>query len=197
MVIEMADRSMQSPKVIVENVLVKINKFTFPVDFIILDIVEDDKVPIIIGRPMLATAHTRIDVFGSARLNDDSSEMYSNPNSNSSINMDDFVEMDDVWNNLDFRDLTNEATKFPTKPNKNGLSVVPGIANQHGNGNVVAAWAEGIILNSEEFNFMAAASAYDEIEKVTANCNLQDNLQQASTSDTHSDKAPAYDSAVY
>ncbi|GJT00982.1 hypothetical protein Tco_0822151 [Tanacetum coccineum] len=41
---------------------------------------------------------------------------------------------------------------------------------------------------------MGAAGAYDEIEKVTANCNLQDNLQQASTSGTQSDKAPVYDS---
>ncbi|GJS11992.1 retrovirus-related pol polyprotein from transposon TNT 1-94 [Tanacetum coccineum] len=64
MVIEMADRSMQSPKGIVENVLVKIHKFIFSVDFVILDIVEDNKVPIILGRPMLATAHARIDVFG-------------------------------------------------------------------------------------------------------------------------------------
>ncbi|GJY01323.1 homeodomain-like protein [Tanacetum coccineum] len=64
MVIEMADRSMQSPKGIVENVLVKIHKFIFPVDFVILDIVEDNKVPIILGKPMLATAHARIDVFG-------------------------------------------------------------------------------------------------------------------------------------
>ncbi|GKE67936.1 putative reverse transcriptase domain-containing protein [Tanacetum coccineum] len=64
MVIEMADRSMQSPKGIIKNVLVKINKFIFPIDFIILDKIEDDKVPIILGRPMLATAHTRIDVFG-------------------------------------------------------------------------------------------------------------------------------------
>ncbi|GJR18482.1 homeodomain-like protein [Tanacetum coccineum] len=57
MVIEMADRSMQSPKGIVENVLVKIHNFIFPVDFVILDIIKDDKVPIILGRPMLATAH--------------------------------------------------------------------------------------------------------------------------------------------
>ncbi|GKB55195.1 retrovirus-related pol polyprotein from transposon TNT 1-94 [Tanacetum coccineum] len=57
MVIEMADRSMQSPKGIVENVLVKIHKFIFPVDFVILDIVKDNKVPIILGRPLLATAH--------------------------------------------------------------------------------------------------------------------------------------------
>ncbi|GJU00469.1 putative reverse transcriptase domain-containing protein [Tanacetum coccineum] len=64
MVIEMADRSMQSPKGIVENVLVKIHKFVFPIDFVILDIVKDNKVPIILRRPMLATAHARIDVFG-------------------------------------------------------------------------------------------------------------------------------------
>ncbi|GJW49143.1 homeodomain-like protein [Tanacetum coccineum] len=63
MVIEMVDRSMQSPKGIIENVMVKISKFIFPVDFIILDIVKDDKVPIILGIPMLATAHARIDVF--------------------------------------------------------------------------------------------------------------------------------------
>ncbi|GKD29477.1 homeodomain-like protein, partial [Tanacetum coccineum] len=64
MVIEMADRSMQSSKRIVENVLVKIHKFIFLVDFVILDIVEDNKVPIILGRPMLATAHAIIDIFG-------------------------------------------------------------------------------------------------------------------------------------
>ncbi|GKA50623.1 hypothetical protein Tco_0743696 [Tanacetum coccineum] len=52
----------------------------------------------------------------------------------------------------------------------------------------------GIQLNSEEFDFMAAAGAYDEIKKVTANCNLQDNLQQASTSGTQSEKAPVYNS---
>ena len=33
-------------------------------DFVILDMVEDVRVPIIIGRPMLATTHTKIDVFG-------------------------------------------------------------------------------------------------------------------------------------
>ncbi|GKE14958.1 homeodomain-like protein [Tanacetum coccineum] len=63
MVIEMAERSMQSPKGIVENVLVKIYKFIFLVDFVILDIIEDNKVSIILGRPLLATAHARIDVF--------------------------------------------------------------------------------------------------------------------------------------
>nr|GEW04314.1 hypothetical protein [Tanacetum cinerariifolium] len=52
----------------------------------------------------------------------------------------------------------------------------------------------GIQLNYEEFDFMAAAGAYDEIEKVTARCHLEDNLQQESTSSTQSDKASVYDS---
>ncbi|GKB22632.1 putative reverse transcriptase domain-containing protein [Tanacetum coccineum] len=64
MVIEMADRSIQSPKGMVENVLVKIHKFIFLVDFVILDIIEYEKFLIILGRPMLATTHARIDMFG-------------------------------------------------------------------------------------------------------------------------------------
>ncbi|GKG21429.1 hypothetical protein Tco_0384024, partial [Tanacetum coccineum] len=52
----------------------------------------------------------------------------------------------------------------------------------------------GIQLNYEEFDFMAAADAYDKIEKVNANYNLQDNLQQPSTSGTQTDSAPVYDS---
>ncbi|GJS97141.1 putative ribonuclease H-like domain-containing protein [Tanacetum coccineum] len=52
----------------------------------------------------------------------------------------------------------------------------------------------GIQLQAEEFDLMAAAGDLDEIEKVNANCILMANLQQASTSDTQTDKAPIYDS---
>ncbi|GJZ12668.1 putative reverse transcriptase domain-containing protein [Tanacetum coccineum] len=51
------------PKEIVENVLVGIGKFVFPVDFIILDMPEDVKVPLILERPFLSTAYIKIDVF--------------------------------------------------------------------------------------------------------------------------------------
>ncbi|GJR15016.1 putative reverse transcriptase, RNA-dependent DNA polymerase [Tanacetum coccineum] len=47
-----------------ENVLVKISNFVFPVDFVIIDIMEDENVPIILGRPMLEIAHAKIDVYG-------------------------------------------------------------------------------------------------------------------------------------
>ncbi|GJW98562.1 putative ribonuclease H-like domain-containing protein [Tanacetum coccineum] len=61
--VELADRIVKHPKGITENVLVGIGKFVFPVDFIILDMPEDLKVPLILRRPFLSTAHTKIDVF--------------------------------------------------------------------------------------------------------------------------------------
>ncbi|GJR82841.1 ribonuclease H-like domain-containing protein [Tanacetum coccineum] len=61
--IELADRTIKQPRGIAENVLVRIDKFIFPIDFIILDIPEDDDVPIILGRPFLSTAHSKIDVY--------------------------------------------------------------------------------------------------------------------------------------
>ncbi|GJT22506.1 DNA-directed DNA polymerase [Tanacetum coccineum] len=63
MSLELADRSIQYPRGIAENILIKIDKFIFPVDFVILDIREDSKIPIILGRPFLATARAMIDVF--------------------------------------------------------------------------------------------------------------------------------------
>ncbi|GKB69750.1 putative reverse transcriptase domain-containing protein [Tanacetum coccineum] len=60
---ELADRTVKYPKGIAENVLVGIGKFVFPIDFIILDMPEDIKVPLILGRLFLSTAHAKIDVF--------------------------------------------------------------------------------------------------------------------------------------
>ncbi|GJR12184.1 mitochondrial proton/calcium exchanger protein-like protein isoform X1 [Tanacetum coccineum] len=61
--VELADRTVKYPKGIAENMLVGIGKFVFPVDFIILDMPEDIKVPLILRRPFLSTAHAKIDVF--------------------------------------------------------------------------------------------------------------------------------------
>ncbi|GKB16452.1 putative reverse transcriptase domain-containing protein [Tanacetum coccineum] len=61
--VELADRTVKYPKGIAENVLVGIGKFTLPIDFIILDMPEDIKVPLILGRPFLSTARAKIDVY--------------------------------------------------------------------------------------------------------------------------------------
>ena len=54
--LQMADRSMASPKGIIEDVLIKVDKFIFPMDFVVLDMEEDQKVPLILGRQFLATS---------------------------------------------------------------------------------------------------------------------------------------------
>ena len=58
----MADRTMAKPKGVIEDVLVKVGKFIFPVDFIILDMEEDSQVPLLLGRPFLATGAALIDM---------------------------------------------------------------------------------------------------------------------------------------
>ncbi|GJV99600.1 DNA-directed DNA polymerase, partial [Tanacetum coccineum] len=63
MSLELADRSIQYPRGIIENVLIKVDKYVLPIDFVILDIPEDLRVPITLGRPFLATARAMIDVF--------------------------------------------------------------------------------------------------------------------------------------
>nr|GFD40934.1 hypothetical protein [Tanacetum cinerariifolium] len=52
----------------------------------------------------------------------------------------------------------------------------------------------GIQLQAEEYDLMAAAADLDEIEEVNANCILMANLQQESSSGTQTDSAPVYDS---
>ncbi|KAL5573402.1 hypothetical protein UlMin_022999 [Ulmus minor] len=60
--LQLADRSIAQPEGKIEDVLVKVDKFIFPVDFIILDFEADMEVPIILGRPFLATGRALIDV---------------------------------------------------------------------------------------------------------------------------------------
>nr|GFC67817.1 reverse transcriptase domain-containing protein [Tanacetum cinerariifolium] len=59
----LADRTISKPTGVDENVFVKVGKFYFLVDFVILDFVADPRVPLILGRPFLSTAHALIDVY--------------------------------------------------------------------------------------------------------------------------------------
>ncbi|XP_042448974.1 uncharacterized protein LOC122033888 [Zingiber officinale] len=62
MVLQLADHSYRYPMRIVEDVLVEVGGCIVPTDLIILDMEEDPKIPIILGRPFLATAGAIIDV---------------------------------------------------------------------------------------------------------------------------------------
>nr|GEZ87650.1 reverse transcriptase domain-containing protein [Tanacetum cinerariifolium] len=63
MVLELADRTISKPTGVAENVFVKVGKFYFPADFVVLDFVADSRVPLILGRPFLSTAHAIINVY--------------------------------------------------------------------------------------------------------------------------------------
>ncbi|XP_076948378.1 uncharacterized protein LOC143620601 [Bidens hawaiensis] len=62
MSIQLTDRSVEYPHGIVDNMLVRIGKFIFPVDLVIHDMNEEGCAPLILGRPFLSTAHALIDV---------------------------------------------------------------------------------------------------------------------------------------
>ncbi|XP_061372711.1 uncharacterized protein LOC133315155 [Gastrolobium bilobum] len=60
--LQLADRSLRRPNGIIQDVLVKVDKFIFPGDFIVLDMEEEGEMPLLLGRPFLATARAMIDV---------------------------------------------------------------------------------------------------------------------------------------
>ncbi|RVW28598.1 hypothetical protein CK203_100872 [Vitis vinifera] len=62
--LSLADRSVKIPRGVIEDVLVQVDKFYYPVDFVVLDtdpiVKEANYVPIILGRPFLATSNAII-----------------------------------------------------------------------------------------------------------------------------------------
>ena len=60
--LQLADRSLKHLRGVIEDVLEKVDKFIFPIDFIVLDMEEDKEIPIILGRQFLATGRAMIDV---------------------------------------------------------------------------------------------------------------------------------------
>src|SRR4051812_13075589 len=62
MTLQLADRSVIHPRGIVEDVIVKVDKFIYPVDLVVLDMAEDRSISLILGRAFLKTARAIIDV---------------------------------------------------------------------------------------------------------------------------------------
>ncbi|CAL1379245.1 unnamed protein product [Linum trigynum] len=60
--ITLADRLVISSRGIVEDMMVRVGKFCYPTDLVILDISEDSDMPLILDRPFLATTKALIDV---------------------------------------------------------------------------------------------------------------------------------------
>nr|GEX17215.1 reverse transcriptase domain-containing protein [Tanacetum cinerariifolium] len=73
MTLELADRSITRPKGVVEYVFIKVGKFYFPTNFVVVDFKTDPRVPLILGRSLLRTGRALIDVYGeeiTLRVND-------------------------------------------------------------------------------------------------------------------------------
>ena len=76
----MADQSLTYPRGILEDVLLKVDKFIFLVDFVVLEMEENKDVPIILGRPFLATGQALIGLkHGELTLRVDEYEVKFNP----------------------------------------------------------------------------------------------------------------------
>ncbi|XP_050222555.1 uncharacterized protein LOC126672644 [Mercurialis annua] len=75
MMLQFADHSLKRPHGVAEDVLVKVGKFIFPVDFVVLDYAVDKDCPMILGRPFLNTGRALVDVNAgkiTLRMNDES-----------------------------------------------------------------------------------------------------------------------------
>nr|GEU78293.1 reverse transcriptase domain-containing protein [Tanacetum cinerariifolium] len=140
MTLELANRTICTPAEIARDVFVSIGKFTFLVDFVIVDYEIDPQVPLILGRPFLRTAHALIDVHreemilrgGDERLtlnirHDTSS--YSNQPHKESINMiniyDDYLKDLFATNHLNsiLEDLVDEGNL--ADPNNDLVDTIP------------------------------------------------------------------------
>ncbi|GKB48212.1 reverse transcriptase domain-containing protein [Tanacetum coccineum] len=74
MTLELTNRSVAYPVGVAEDIFVKVGKFHFPADFVVVDYDVDPRVPLILGRPFLRTARALIDVHSeelTLRVNDE------------------------------------------------------------------------------------------------------------------------------
>ncbi|GKC97481.1 reverse transcriptase domain-containing protein [Tanacetum coccineum] len=103
MTLELADRSITRPKGVTEDVFVKVGKFHFPTDFVVVDFEADPQVPLILRRSFLRTGYALIDVYeGELILRDgdeqlifhvDSTSKLPQKHANESINMINFIDV--------------------------------------------------------------------------------------------------------
>jgi len=62
MILQLADRSIARPYGVIKDVLVSVKHLSFPVDFVDMDIEEDNGIPIILGCPFMSTTNCIVDM---------------------------------------------------------------------------------------------------------------------------------------
>nr|GEZ55783.1 reverse transcriptase domain-containing protein [Tanacetum cinerariifolium] len=105
MVLELADQTISKPTSVAEKVFIKVDKFYFPADFVVLDFVTDPRVPLILGRPFLSTTYALIDVYkGEITLRHDDQSLTLKCGDTPSISYNNFESL----NKVDLIDATSE-----------------------------------------------------------------------------------------
>nr|GEW41493.1 reverse transcriptase domain-containing protein [Tanacetum cinerariifolium] len=125
MTLELADRSITHPKGVTEDMFVKVGKFHFPTDFVVVGFEADPRVPLILGRSFLRTGRALIDVYGEEitfMVNDESvtfnlnqSMRYSSTYDDNYVNQVDVIDIaceESVQDVLDFQ--YNSKSSNPT-----------------------------------------------------------------------------------
>ncbi|GJZ39390.1 reverse transcriptase domain-containing protein [Tanacetum coccineum] len=126
MTLELANRSIAYPVGVAEDVFVKVGKFHFLADFVVVDYDVDPRVPLILGRPFLRTAQALIDVHGEELILRDGDEQLifhvdntsKHPNKHESINMINFID-------ITCEDRFSEVLKFKKSNHPSSGSTTP------------------------------------------------------------------------
>nr|GEW60941.1 hypothetical protein [Tanacetum cinerariifolium] len=92
MTLELVDRSITRPKGVAEDVFVKVGKFHFPTDFVMVDFEADPREPLILGRSFLRTGRALIDVYG-----EEITLRYNPKSSNPTLVSDDLISENDSY----------------------------------------------------------------------------------------------------
>nr|GEV22696.1 DNA-directed DNA polymerase [Tanacetum cinerariifolium] len=127
MTLELEDRSITRPKEVAEDVFIKVGKFHFPTDFVVIDFEADPRVPLILGRSFLRTGHALIDVYGgkiTLRVNDESVTFNLNQTMRYSSTYDDnYVNRVDVID-IACEELVQDVLDFQYNPKSSNPTLV-------------------------------------------------------------------------
>ncbi|GJQ89872.1 reverse transcriptase domain-containing protein [Tanacetum coccineum] len=164
MSVRLADRSFQYHVGIAENMFVKVGKFTFPTDFVILEMEEDSKVPLILGRPFLHTVdviirikHKQLNLgVGTKRMifNIDSAMKHSYSNDDTCFSIDVIDEILEEG----FDALLDEGSKI--------LHSIKGTLLEE---EIFAEFDEFIVMTTDENFDSESDTEYPPFEKITIN----------------------------
>ncbi|XP_052621661.1 uncharacterized protein LOC128127257 [Lactuca sativa] len=123
MTLRMMDHTITNPHRIIEDLLVKVGNFVFPVYFLVLDMKEDEELPIILGRPFFSIARALVDIHDSKltlRVEDEEITFEMSPKMINDKPRNEVSKMDDMEEDLDklveIEKMMEEELKFWEKP---------------------------------------------------------------------------------